>query len=70
MRSAIYGAGSLGTILGAFISKNGECELTSSPDSLTFSLGSAFRAPDGTPLKGNHFRRGKSPSGENGTGGD
>ena len=33
----------------------GECELTSSPDSLTFSLGSAFRASDGTPLQGNHF---------------
>lgn len=35
-RVAIYGAGSLGTILGAYIS---------APDSLTFSLGSVSPTP-------------------------
>ena len=40
---------------GATMQSPGVCELTSAPDSLTFSLGSAFRSQDGTPLRGNHF---------------
>ncbi len=40
---------------GATMNGPGECELTSSPDSLTFSLGSAFRSDDGKPLRVNHF---------------
>ncbi len=40
---------------GATMKGPGECELTSSPDSLTFSLGSAFRSDDGKPLRVNHF---------------
>ncbi len=45
---------------GATMKGPGECELTSSPDSLTFSLGSAFKVHDGTPVKGNHFDEAKA----------
>ncbi len=40
---------------GATMQGPGVSELTSSPDSLTFSLGNPFRSGDGTPIKGNRF---------------
>ena len=45
MKCAIYGAGSLGTVLGAYMTKNGaEVELVySAPESQCESLGGALR---------------------------
>ncbi len=45
---------------GATMQGPGVCELTSSPDSLTFSLGSAFKGADGKPAQSNHFSEVKS----------
>ena len=48
MRSAIYGAGSLGTILGAFITKNGgQVDLIKLDNAAVVTMLKGFLAPDG-----------------------